>query len=614
MRKIPLTILIFFSGIFLIAQTNIDSLMGLLSATEEEDTARISLLIQLGNAQTKRSPLLAIDALEDALVLINSSAHIENTLRLEMRMSAMLPLATAYSTVGENQKSVNQLLEILQIAEQLGDLKKVRSTLVNLGVEFQYQGMIKEALVYYRRALRIAERNGNRYGMAMALGNISTCIGTIYPDSTLWYSMRSLAIMDHPDMHDREGAMGWMMHNIGIWYEKEGQIDSALHYYQMSAAMRESIDHRVGLCLIYSELGEFYSQVGEMQKAIEYLDKSIRIGKENELINVIYGSYLTRSKLRSALNDYEGALQDHQMYMLMRDSVRNERDAKSLIQQTMTYEYQKKHLADSLIYLADLAVKADEVRQQKLVRNGFVGGFVLVALFAVIFLFQRNRISKEKGRSEELLLNILPEEIAMELKENGKADARDFEVVSIMFTDFKSFTEQSSKLSAAELVKEINHCFEAFDNIMEKYGIEKIKTIGDAYMSAGGLPVPTDDSVKNTVLAALEMQSFVEKRKEENDAANKPAFEMRVGIHTGPVVAGIVGVKKFQYDIWGDTVNTANRMESNGEAGKVNISQTTYELLKDDQDFAFESRGKIEAKGKGEIEMYFVTVNGNFNH
>ena len=200
-----------------------------------------------------------------------------------------------------------------------------------------------------------------------------------------------------------------------------------------------------------------------------------------------------------------------------------------------------------------------------------------------------------------------------------KADARDFEMVSILFTDFKGFTEQSAKLSAAELVHEINHCFEAFDGIIEKYKVEKIKTIGDAYMAAGGLPVPTDDSVKNTVLAALEMQTFIGKRKAEMDAAGKPAFEMRVGIHTGPVVAGIVGVKKFQYDIWGDTVNTASRIESNGEAGKVNISQATYELLKNTErptlslskgstgpEFSFESRGKIQAKGKGEIEMWFV--------
>ena len=143
---------------------------------------------------------------------------------------------------------------------------------------------------------------------------------------------------------------------------------------------------------------------------------------------------------------------------------------------------------------------------------------------------------------------------------------------------------------------------------MGKYGIEKIKTIGDAYMAAGGLPVPSDDSLKNTVLAALEMQAFISKRKLEMDAIGKHSFEMRVGIHTGSVVAGIVGVKKFQYDIWGDAVNTASRMESNGELGKVNISKHSYELIKDDAQFTFEKRGKIQAKGKGEIDMYFVEM------
>ena len=183
-------------------------------------------------------------------------------------------------------------------------------------------------------------------------------------------------------------------------------------------------------------------------------------------------------------------------------------------------------------------------------------------------------------------------------------------MVSILFTDFKEFTQLSEKLSAKELVSEINTCFQAFDAICEKHNVEKIKTIGDSYMAASGLPVPAEGSIKNAVLAALEMQAFILDRKNANETEGRHAFEMRVGIHTGPVVAGIVGVKKFQYDIWGDTVNTASRVESKGMVGKVNISQITYELLKDDPDFKFESRGKIQAKGKGEIEMYFVRLKG----
>jgi len=203
-------------------------------------------------------------------------------------------------------------------------------------------------------------------------------------------------------------------------------------------------------------------------------------------------------------------------------------------------------------------------------------------------------------------LNILPSEIAEELKEKGKADARRFEKVTILFTDFKEFTQISEKLSAEELVSEINTCFKRFDSICIKYGIEKIKTIGDSYMAAGGLPVPSEDSVKKTILAGIEMAEFMNNKKRERELEEEIIFEMRVGIHSGPVVAGIVGITKFQYDIWGDTVNTASRMENSGEVGKVNISQSTHELIKDDPLFKFQPRGKIKVKGKADIEMWFV--------
>jgi adenylate cyclase len=215
-------------------------------------------------------------------------------------------------------------------------------------------------------------------------------------------------------------------------------------------------------------------------------------------------------------------------------------------------------------------------------------------------------IEKEKNRSENFLLNILPSKIAEELKAKGNADAKDFDMVSILFIDFKGFTKASEKLSTTAFIEEINVCFKAFDHICETHEIEKIKTIGDSYMAAGALPAPFEGSVKNTVLAALEMQAFISNRITEKDELNKMSFKMRLGIHTGPVVAGIVGVKKFQYDIWGDIVNTASRMENSGNIGKVNICESTYASLIDDPEFTFESRRKIDAKGKGEMEMYFV--------
>lgn len=281
-------------------------------------------------------------------------------------------------------------------------------------------------------------------------------------------------------------------------------------------------------------------------------------------------------------------------------------------------EFQNQLLADSLIQ-EEKTLKVEmahqsEVRTKNKNRNLAIGAGIFF-LFLSGGFYSRWRyvrkskaiIEKEKDRSENLLLNILPAEIAEELKENGEAAARDFELVSILFTDFKGFTEKAEQLSASELIEEINYCFKAFDHICEKYGIEKIKTIGDAYMAAGGIPAPSDHAVQNTVLAAIEMQAFVTDRLRDRQAKNEIAFEMRLGIHSGPVVAGIVGVKKFQYDVWGDTVNTASRIESNGEIGKVNISQDTYELIKDNPRFNFKARGKIKVKGKGEIEMWFVS-------
>ena len=217
---------------------------------------------------------------------------------------------------------------------------------------------------------------------------------------------------------------------------------------------------------------------------------------------------------------------------------------------------------------------------------------------------QYQLIENEKQISDNLLLNILPAEVAEELKKKGSAEAKQFDEVTVLFTDFKDFTNLSSKMSAKDLVEEVNTCFMEFDKIMENYGIEKIKTIGDSYMCAGGLPVSNLTHAFDVVNAGLEIREFIHNRGIERKNMGKDAFQIRIGIHTGPVVAGIVGIKKFAYDIWGDTVNTASRMENKGEPGKVNISGNTFAIIKDKYTCTY--RGKIEVKGKGALDMYFV--------
>ncbi len=213
-------------------------------------------------------------------------------------------------------------------------------------------------------------------------------------------------------------------------------------------------------------------------------------------------------------------------------------------------------------------------------------------------------LAQEKKKADDLLLNILPMEVAEELKEKGDAKARFFNSVTILFTDFKDFTLKTQSLSADELVKEIDYCFKGFDLIISKYNLEKIKTIGDSYMAAGGLPVPNQTHAKDVVAAGLEILQFMDKYNEERKAMGKEPYEIRIGINSGPVVAGVVGSKKFAYDIWGDSVNLASRMESSSEPGYVNISEHTHQLVMND--FTFTYRGKITVKGKGALDMYYV--------
>ncbi len=279
------------------------------------------------------------------------------------------------------------------------------------------------------------------------------------------------------------------------------------------------------------------------------------------------------------------------------------------------------HTVDSLNIAKqqiDLAQRETELKrkelQQKLssVVSGGSSLLFILLLFGYFRVRKSNKVLSEKNkqiedeqeRSEELLLNILPAEVADELKQFGAAQAHHYDNVSVLFADFQNFSLIAEKMNPSQLVADLDHCFKAFDQITDKYNLEKIKTIGDAYMCAGGLPTPDSENSTKAVLAALDMQSFLDQWKEKRINEGQPYFEARIGIHTGSIVAGVVGVKKFAYDIWGDTVNIASRMEANSEAGQVNISSATYELVKDQ--FRFKYRGKFHAKNKGEIDMYFV--------
>jgi class 3 adenylate cyclase len=227
--------------------------------------------------------------------------------------------------------------------------------------------------------------------------------------------------------------------------------------------------------------------------------------------------------------------------------------------------------------------------------------FTVLASFAN----QRNAaleaLRAEQERSEALIRNVLPSAIAERLK-TGESIADHMESATIVFADVVDFTPLSARLTPAEVVGTLDHLFSHFDTLVERHGLEKIKTIGDAYMAAAGVPDPCADHAQRAALLALDMRAAVA----TSTIAGRQGIELRIGINSGPVTAGVIGTKRFLYDLWGDAVNTASRMESNGTPGEIQITRTTYELVKDG--FECRARGTIQVKGKGEMETWYLVA------
>jgi len=551
-------------------------------------------------------------------------------------------IGVSYLNLGNFPGALGFYSKALQIEEELGNKERIAVILGNIGVVYNLQGDFLQAIDYYFKALKITEELGNKKGSARHLTNI----GLIYSNQkdyakSLDYYFRALRIQE--ELGNKTG-IAVLLGNIAIIYDDQGDYPHARDYYEKAFKMDLEVGNKTGVARHLGNLGNLYNRQGDFPKALEYIFKALKITEEqgDKRLTAIWlgsigGIYAKTGKFREAemklkaaiaildsigakdyLREYEEslshlydttgryelALVHYKKAMVLKDTLFNQEKNKEITQKEMNYEFEKKDaLAKAEQEKKDFIVQK-ELQKQKLVRNGFVAGFVAVFLFAGVFFIQRNRIKKGKRQSDELLLNILPSEVAEELKAKGSADAKQFDEVTVMFTDFKNFTQISEKLSPTELVAEIDYCFKEFDTIVSKHNIEKIKTIGDSYMCAGGLPVANKTHPSDVVSAGLEIQQFISERFRRSMEEGKERLEIRIGIHTGPVVAGIVGVKKFAYDIWGDTVNIASRMESSSEAGKVNISGTTCELVKDKFNCSY--RGKIPAKNKGEIDMYFV--------
>ena len=547
-----------------------------------------------------------------ALYFFKKSIESYNKVGYKKGISAILNnIGGVYYYLGNYPKALEHYKQAVSIQEQIGDKKITAALIKNIGGIYSKMEDYKNAMKYYNKTYSIYKNLKDEKAIAKTFNSI----GFDYIQQGSYekaFKNLSEALTIAEKEKDKQIQVE-VLSSLGELFYKQSDFKKALSYYNLCFKNAEEISSLQYISDSQIAIGNILHKLGNNKKAVEKCKTGLKIAKKLGSISVKKDACECLYKSYKSLNNNQLALTYYEKVNLFEDSLRSEETSNKM----MNMEFQKQQLADSVAFVKKETIieqkHQEEVQRKEKQRNIIIVTlcFMLVVaggLWSSLNFVKKSRAALriEKDRSEELLLNILPEEIAEELKQKGSVNARDFELASILFTDFKSFTQTAEKMSPKSLVEEINVCFKAFDYISEKYQIEKIKTIGDAYMAAGGIPHPDKNSPKNIVLAGLEMQAFMINRAIESERTQTPCFEMRLGIHAGPIVAGIVGVKKFQYDVWGDTVNTASRIESNGIVGKVNISESLYHLIKDEDCFAFEYRGKIVAKGKGEIKMYFV--------
>jgi adenylate cyclase len=509
---------------------------------------------------------------------------------------------------GDDEKAIDYYLGSLKVSEEIGDKLRVVTALVNIGaVYFNKEGTHDRALEYYLKALPLSEEIGN----LDAIGTSAVNTGEIYltrgdDQSALVYFEKALNAYKKSE----NGNVPYALYNIGRVYTKRKEYSRAVSYQLQAYDLAVELKRKKEMAQALQGLADAYRQMGDVNAAISAFHRSEMIARDIRANYELKYAFQELAQLYDKTSDYRNAFKYQTLYTEIKDTLYNAEMDKRIQAVTLNFDLAKKQGEVDLL-TKDKALQELEIKRQKLIRNAISVTVVLLLLLAT-GLYRNYRyvqktkkiIENEKDRSDKLLLNILPYETAEELKQKGSASPKEYEMVSVLFTDFKGFTSIAENMTPEQLVEELDHCFLEFDLIIDKYNIEKIKTIGDSYMCAGGIPLPNSTNPVDVVLAALEIQAYMDRLKLERLAKGKEVWELRLGIHTGKVVAGVIGKNKFAYDIWGDTVNVASRMESSGAPGKVNISGTTYELVKDLFNCTY--RGKIQAKNKGEIDMYFV--------
>lgn len=515
-------------------------------------------------------------------------------------------LGVVYFNNGDDIKAIDYYLRALKIAEEINDRLRIATSLNNIGGVYNNKRATElKALDYFLRAMPIFQEIDYKPGVATASMNA----GEIYMKRKQ-YDSASIFFKTSLGIFENSIDATFPMTYLGQIRAEQRDFAAAYIYHEQAIQLAEKLDAKLELAQSMIGMAKTQSLQGRVLPAIETytraktIAESIAAKKEQKEI------YEGLSALYARHGDYKQAYAYNTQLLSVKDSLYNSDNDTKIQRLQFNFDIGKKEAEIDLL-TKDQALQKATIQRQR-ITNIATGITLFLLLLLLIGFYNRHQftqrtnkiIKSERDRSKELLLNILPAETAHELETNGHAQARFYDNATVLFADFKGFTSIARSRKPQELVAELNEYFIAFDDIVERFKLEKIKTIGDAYMCAGGIPTPDDNHPRQAVQAGLAMQQYITSRNAQRAANGLDTWELRIGIHVGPIVAGVVGKKKYAYDIWGDTVNIASRMESSSETGRVNISSTLYMMVQDFYNCTY--RGKIYAKNIGEVDMYFV--------
>ena len=626
-------------GSGLSAQNNaVDSLKSLISKSEE-DSNKVNRLNQLSKLLIGSLPEMSMSYANDAKILSErisykkgealalkyigmyyfnrgrypeagdfwqQSLEAYTAIKDEVGMSNMNNnLGSASYNLANYAKALEYYLVAVDFAEKTGDKLRLATAYNNVGLCYMNKpSTYDQAFIYFRKGLKVAEEIKDMPNIGSSYVNMGEIYMNMQQDSIGLVNF--IKAKEAYEPIDDEN-LPYALNNIGKIYQKKKDYKTALEYHAL--ALKKATQKNNQLFMVQSnlEIAEIYRLKNQNSLALEYYKKANEISGKITARLELKRSYEGLASTFNQLSDFRSAYNNQLKSSILGDAIyKSNTDSIRL-----NYEVGLKKKEIDLL-TKDKKLNEEELRRQKLVRNALLAGFGLVsAMIFILYRDYRNKIrtnkllDQRKAEIESLLLNILPYEVAMELQSTGHATPRYYENVSVLFTDFVSFSKIAETLSPQQVIEELNEFFIAMDDIIEKYQLEKIKTIGDSYMCAGGIPTVNQTHPISIVKAGMEILEYLKIKNLHREKTGLPIWELRIGIHTGPLVAGVVGKKKYAYDIWGSTVNIASRMESNGQPGMLNISAALYEQIKENYQCSY--RGKIYAKNVGEIDMYFVT-------